>query len=230
MISEYVFFKEGIMSKTGIIIAMEKELTLFASMLTDKSETTLHRRRFIEGNINGRRVVVVVCGIGKVNAAVCAADLIGAFHVDAVVNIGISGGLDDSFDIGDFVVGADIVYHDFDTGLELPQDIPEKFHSDPALTALLPRLRRGLLCCGDQFIIKKDDLMKIKAKFPDAVAVDMESAAIAHACWLYGVPMMSVRQISDTPGVEHHKEQYETFWKNAADKSVGLLKEILTAP
>lgn len=215
------------MKKIGIIIAMNKELELFAANLKNPQERIIHQRRFIEAEISNKDIVIVVSGIGKVNAAICTADLINNFSVDMVINIGISGGLDNSLQIGDFVVGDDLAYHDFDTGLELPQDIPERFHSDARLTALLPTLKHGLLCSGDQFIIAYDELMKVKTKFPKALAVDMESSAISHTCWLYNIPMISIRQISDTPGIEHHAEQYDEFWKNAASHSVALLNQLL---
>ena len=215
------------MKKIGIIIAMDKELELFAADLRNTSEQTVHQRRFVEGTISDKDVVIVVSGIGKVNAALCAADLINHFKVDTIINIGISGGLDSNLEIGDFVVGDDMVYHDYDTGAEIQQDVPDRFHSAPELTALLPDLKHGLLCCGDQFIAQNDALMAIKQKYPAGLAVDMESAAIAHTCHLHGIPMISIRQISDTPGIEHHTEQYETFWKNASSHSVELLKTLL---
>lgn len=215
------------MKKIGIIIAMNKELELFAADLRDTSEQTLHQRRFVEGKISDKDVVIVVSGIGKVNAALCTADLINHFKIDTIINIGISGGLDSSLEIGDFVVGDDLVYHDYDTGAEIQQDVPERFHSDKNLTVLLPNLKHGLLCTGDQFIAAADKLLSIKEKYPDGLAVDMESAAIAHTCHLYDIPMVSIRQISDTPGIKHHTEQYETFWKNASTHSVELLKTLL---
>ncbi|MCQ2734906.1 MAG: 5'-methylthioadenosine/adenosylhomocysteine nucleosidase [Alphaproteobacteria bacterium] len=215
------------MKKIGIIIAMDKELELFAADLENCSEQILHQRRFIEGEISGKKIVVVVSGIGKVNAALCTADLINYFKADTIINIGISGGLDSSLKIGDFVVGDNLAYHDFDTGAEIAQDIPDSFQSSPQLTKLLPDNRHGLLCCGDQFIADESSLKAIKNKFSEALAVDMESAAIAHTCWLHNIPMLSVRQISDTPGIEHHTEQYEYFWKNASNHSVALLTQLL---
>ena len=227
LFSMFYYGKGNQMKKIGIIVAMDKELDLFAADLQNKTEQTLHQRRFVEGTISGKNVVMVVSGIGKVNAALCTADLINHFKVDTVINIGISGGLDSNLEIGDFVVGDDLVYHDYDTGAEIQQDVPERFHSTPELTALLPDLKHGLLCCGDQFVADYDSLMAIKQKYPEALAVDMESAAISHTCYLYGIPMLSVRQISDTPGIEHHTEQYETFWKNASSQSIKLLKDLL---
>ena len=227
LFSMFYYGKGNQMKKIGIIVAMDKELDLFAADLQNKTEQTLHQRRFVEGTISGKNVVMVVSGIGKVNAALCTADLINHFKVDTVINIGISGGLDSNLEIGDFVVGDDLVYHDYDTGAEIQQDVPERFHSAPELTALLPNLKHGLLCCGDQFVADYDSLMAIKQKYPEALAVVMESAAISHTCYLYGIPMLSVRQISDTPGIEHHTEQYETFWKNASSQSIKLLKDLL---
>ena len=134
----FLTIKETNMKKIGIIVAMDKELELFAANLQHRTEKIIHMRRFVEGDIAGKKVVIVVSGIGKVNAALCVAELINTFKPDMIVNIGISGGLDSNLEIGDFVVGDEIVYHDFDTGAETAQDIPEKFYSDAAITQLFP--------------------------------------------------------------------------------------------
>ena len=215
------------MHNIGIIIAMEKELDLFVSEVKNKHEQLLHERRFITGEYHGHIVSIVVCGIGKVNAALCTSDLINVFHSDVVINIGISGGLDKNLNIGDFVVGKNISYHDFWCDDTICTDVPSVFHSDEKLCALFNDLKHGLLCCGDRFIVSKKEMLQIKQRYPEALAVDMESAAIAHTCFLYKIPLLSIRQISDTPGVEHHAEQYDNFWKNVPQNSIRLLKEVI---
>ena len=87
----------------------------------------------------------------------------------------------------------------------------------------------GLGCTGDQFITTKEELFKIKEKFPEALFVDMESNSIAHVCAKMNKPFVSLRIISDTPWVEDHAEQYANFWTDAPQKNFELLKEILQA-
>ena len=89
------------------------------------------------------------------------------------------------------------------------------------------RIHAGLICTGDQFITNRDELDKIKGNFPAGLAVDMESAAIAQTCHIDGVPFVSFRIISDTPGVDKHIEQYENFWGEMADRSFGVTRRFL---
>ena len=221
------------MKKIGLIIAMNKELELFSDFIDFHETKTLHKCDFHIGKYAEKEIVVVISGIGNVNAALCTADLINIFKVDLIINIGISGGLSSQLEIGDFVVGDDIVYHDVWCGtpnqIGQVQNLPAVFHSDKKLSALLPDLKHGLICCGDWFVDTRDALDNIVAKFPTALAVDMESAAIAQTCYLYDIPALSVRQISDTPGVEHHAEQYAEFWENAPEHSALVVQKLLKA-
>ena len=219
------------MKHIGLMFAMEAEMKGFAAKLQNLQKKNIHKCNFYTGVIDDKVITAVVSGMGKVNAAVCTADLINTFKAEIILNIGISGGLDTSLNIGDFVVGTDIVYHDVWCGQPYKygqvQGLPEMYHSVPELTTQLKHYRQGLLCCGDFFVDTAEKMQEIKAKFPSALAVDMESAAIAQTCYLYDIPLLSVRQISDVPGAENHLEQYNTFWQNAPQKSMEILREIL---
>lgn len=219
------------MQHIGLMFAMDKEMAFFASMLENLQQKTIHQRTFYTGVVGDKVITAVISGTGKVNAAICTADLISVFKADMILNIGISGGLDNSLSIGDFVVGKDIVYHDVWCGNPYKygqvQGLPEMYHSAPTLVAKLEKYQQGLLCCGDYFVEKAETLQAIKNKFPAALAVDMESGAIAQTCYLYDIPLLSVRQISDVPGSENHAEQYATFWENAPANTINLLREIL---
>ncbi len=217
--------------KIGLMIAMQKELDLFAKETSNFTTQKISNKHFLCGQIGNHEITATVGGIGKVNAALCAETLINTYHPDFVLNIGISGGLDASLQIGDFILGQDIVYHDVWCGegneYGQIQDLPLYYHSDANLIARLPQFKKGLLCCGDQFITDIKELRAIKNKFPQALAVDMESAAIAQTCYLQQMPFLCVRQISDTPGAKHHQEQYNNFWQNAPQHSITTLKQIL---
>ena len=85
----------------------------------------------------------------------------------------------------------------------------------------------GLICSGDQFITDRSQLDAIKQRYPEGLAVDMESGALSQVCYLYGVPFLSFRIISDTPGAENHFDQYQNFWGTMADRSFGVTKALL---
>ena len=118
------------------------------------------------------------------------------------------------------------------------QGLPARFEADPRLLEVARALAAdptvdtpvccGLTCTGDKFITDPDELSAVCRAFPKALAVDMESAAIAHTCYLHRVPFLSFRVISDTPGAESHWEQYQDFWGTMADRSFGITRTFLS--
>ncbi len=219
------------MKKIGIIFAMNKELELFASAVSDFTKEKGKNHTFYHGILENYELFAVVSGIGKVNAALCTADLIETFAPDFILNIGISGWLSNKLHIGEYIIGSDIVYHDVWCGEPNAygqiQEFPALYHSAPELIGKLSGYSQGLICCGDKFITQADELSAISRHFPAALAVDMESAAIAQTCYIYNKPLLCLRQISDIPGHPFSEQQYAEFWKNAARKTVDLLPNLI---
>lgn len=219
------------MKKIGIIFAMNKELELFASIVSYFTKEKGKNHTFYHGISNNCELFAVVSGIGKVNAALCTADLIETFNPDFILNIGISGGLSDKLHIGEYIIGSDIVYHDVWCGEPNAygqiQEFPAQYHSAPELYGKLSEYLHGLICCGEKFITQANELAAISSHFPAALAVDMESAAIAQTCYIYNIPLLCLRQISDIPGHPFSEQQYAEFWKNAAQQTVDLLPNLL---
>lgn len=219
------------MKKIGIIFAMNKELELFASAVSDFTKEKGKSHTFYHGILKNCELFAVVSGIGKVNAALCTADLIETFAPDFILNIGISGGLSNKLHIGGYIIGSDIVYHDVWCGEPNAygqiQEFPALYHSAPELCEKLSGYPQGLICCGDKFITQTGELAAISRHFPEALAVDMESAAIAQTCYIYSKPLLCLRQISDIPGHPFSEQQYADFWKNAAQQTVNLLPNLI---
>lgn len=216
---------------------MHKEHEQIALLLADKKETKEGRLTFVEGSLCGNTIVLMESGIGKVNAAVGALELIKHFEPDCLINTGVAGGIDTKLKVMDVVAGEKVAYHDVDCGPETAagqvQGLPLFYEANELLYRHAISLQAGtaihggLLCSGDQFITDHSQLATIKAKFPDGLAVDMESGAIAQVCYLYNVPFLSFRIISDTPGAELHFDQYLHFWDTMAEKSFGVTKALL---
>lgn len=219
------------MKKIGIIFAMNKELELFASAVSDFTKEKGKSHTFYHGILENCELFAVVSGIGKVNAALCTADLIETFAPDFILNIGISGGLSNKLHIGGYIIGSDIVYYDVWCGEPNAygqiQEFPALYHSAPELCEKLSGYPQGLICCGDKFITQTGELAAISRHFPEALAVDMESAAIAQTCYIYSKPLLCLRQISDIPGHPFSEQQYADFWKNAAQQTVNLLPNLI---
>lgn len=221
--------------KIGIIVAMGKELELLKPMLADGSEKQIDGLTFHCGSVGNHEVVVMQCGIGKVNAAIGTVTLINNFAPDAIINSGVAGGADKSVNVMDVVVGARVSYYDVWCGPECPmgrvQGLPQYYEgTDLFLNAIEPGndVKVGLICSGDRFIDKMSEVEAIKADFPDVLAVDMESGAIAQVCYVRKVPFMSMRVISDSPGASRDNiKQYHDFWEAAPQQTFGILHNLL---
>lgn len=224
----------------GIIVAMKKELDLLLPLI-EQSQAPAEDNgfTFYTGSIGKHGVVVMQCGIGKVNSALGAMTLIDNFHPQCVINTGVAGGADASMHVLDLLVATGVAYHDvwcgpgteygaasgFDVIMNPGHKILEIAHSLPSLASA----RYGLICSGDKFISQASEVAEIKSHFPDALAVDMESASIAQVCVMKRVPFNILRVISDTPGQEDNISQYANFWTDAPHETFSALCSILKA-
>lgn len=223
--------------KYGIIVAMQVELEMLLREMDGITEQTINGITYHHGRIGGSEVTATQCGIGKVNAAVGALTLIENFCPDAIINTGIAGGTGTGAGVLDVVIGTEVAYHDVWCGpgnaRGQVQGLPERFsgatgHFNLASLTADPRVRTGLIASGDMFVSTPDDLARVLATQPEAIAVDMESGAIAQVCHLKGVPFLAIRVVSDTPGVENHLDQYGDFWSLAPQSTFGILRQLLT--
>ena len=221
--------------KIGIIVAMGKELDLLKPMLENGSEKIVDGVTFHVGTVGKHEVVAMQCGIGKVNAAIGTVTLISNFAPDAVINSGVAGGADKSVNVMDVVVGARVAYNDVWCGPECEmgrvQGLPLYYEgAQMFLDAIEQRadIKPGLICSGDRFIDNMAEIEAIKANFPDVLAVDMESGAIAQVCCIKKLPFLSMRVISDSPGASHNNiKQYHDFWEAAPQQSFEVLHQLL---
>ena len=223
----------------GVISAMDSEHRQLAERLQEKKVADYGHLHYVEGLLGGNHVILTQCGIGKVNAAVGATELIRRFAPDCIISTGVAGGIDSCLNVMDVVVSSRIVYHDVWCGegnaYGQIQGLPLYFTGNETLYQCAISLdtetaiHGGLICSGDKFITDRQELETIKANFPEGLAVDMESASIAQVCHLYEVPFISFRIISDTPGAEKHLEQYKNFWGEMADRSFHVTEAFLKA-
>ena len=223
----------------GIIGAMEKETAALRSRMTDTEEMTVAGIRFTKGLLEGRKVVLSRCGIGKVHAAMCAFGMIDRFHPDAVLNIGVAGGLLPELNIGDIVVAENAVQHDADTSalgdpVGYVSGLPDVYiPADKSMAALTERAAKtaGLPCVlanittGDQFIADLEKKKWLAAHF-GAGACDMEGGAVAQVCLEYGTPYAAYRAISDT--LTGNGKEYEENVHTACAASAKLLTVLLS--
>ena len=225
--------------RIGIITAMSSEQKQLVNQLTEVSECTSGPFSYTEGKIQDNTVILMQCGIGKVNASVGTVEMIRHFQPDCIISTGVAGGIDASLKVMEVVVSQQIVYHDVWCGegneYGQVQGLPATFKGNEtllncALSLKTPtKIHGGLICTGDKFITDRGELDVIKKNFPEGLAVDMESGAIAQTCYLYHIPFISFRIISDTPGTENHLEQYQNFWGEMASRSFHVTETFLKA-
>lgn len=229
--------------KLGIISAMDSEHRQLAERLQEKKEICDGGFKYVEGTLGANQVVLTQCGIGKVNAAIGTAELIRRYQPDCIISTGVAGGIDSCLNVTDVVVSSQVVYHDVWCGdgneHGQVQGLPLYFEGYTPLVEhavalnqlpeLESKIHAGLICTGDQFISDQAQLATIKQHFPQGLACDMESAAIAQTCHLYGVNFISFRIISDTPGAhEDNFNQYLDFWGTMAERSFRTTWAFLT--
>lgn len=225
----------------GIIGAMDIEVDSLKSEMENPQIIKTAGMDFYQGTIYGKEIVVVKSGIGKVNAAMCTQILADKFHVDAVINTGVAGSLNNDIDICDIVISVMAQEHDVDVtplGYEkgiIPGMETSVFMADKDLIALTKKsaqlagldvkLFEGKVLSGDQFIGAHEAKNALKADFHGDCA-EMEGAAIAHVAVLNDIPFLIIRAISDKAdgGAEM---DYPAFEKKAAANSIVLLKEII---
>ena len=216
---------------------MDKELAQLRTLLGDARTESRHGMEFILGSVAGKEVVLQKCGIGKVNSAIGAVEMIDCYAPDVVVSSGVAGGADSRMSVGDVVVGTEYCYHDAYCGDECAfgqiMGMPPSFTAPAELVdkAMLSggttTVHKGLIVSGDWFVNTQNKMRAIIARFPKAVAVDMESCSIAQVCHVYGVPFISFRIISDLPLSDHKASQYYDFWERLAEGSFGVTKRFV---
>ena len=195
----------------AVVSAMHEELRALLPLLDDCRIQRIAGRDFHQGHLHGQPIVMVLSGIGKVAAAATAVLLMQAFDVQRLVFTGVAGGLHADVAVGDVIVGRQLLQHDMDASplfprFEVPLTGRARFDADPLLSDALAaavrrlpgvRLHQGLIVSGDRFVSSAAQSDALRAVLPDALAVEMEGAAVAQVCADFGRPCAVVRTISD---------------------------------
>lgn len=227
----------------GIICPMPEELAPFKDAMDIDEIKQFSGLTFYEGKLGEQHVVLVQCGIGKVNAAVCAEAMMAHFDVDYLINVGVAGATDPGINPGDLVIGTAAVNHDMDITCRgyAPGEIPDmgvtNFPSDEMLVNLAEqasaacdlegsRVHKGLIASGDQFVAGGELAERITGTFQPA-AIEMEGAAIAQTAWLNEVPVVIIRSISDNANADAPSIDFDAFLKTAVETAFELVMAML---
>ncbi len=230
------------MTKLGIIGAMQEEVETLLERMENQNSAVIAGSRFYEGTLSGLDVVVVQCGIGKVNAAICAQILCNCYQVTHIVNTGIAGSLCADLDIGDLVISEDAMYHDFDCvafgypsgkvpGMDVvafPADKDMmKLAYDAAEAVNAGHTKTGRVASGDQFVA--DPALKNRIiDITGALCTEMEGAAIAQTAYRNSIPFVILRAISDKADNSAEMD-YPTFERIAAHRCAQVTTALAAA-
>ncbi len=227
--------------RVGIICAGDREVAPFLSIIDECKLTEKAMLKFHEGTINGVEVVALFSGVCKVNAAIATQILIDTYHSDIIVNAGTAGGMDANLEILDTVISTEVAYHD------VASEILTEFHpwldtnffkTDQNLLALSKKAVNrlgdgykvfwGRMVTGEAFITD-EGRQEINKKFAP-LTVDMETASIAHVCYVNKIPFIAIRSITDTAthsGAKHFEDNCEKASMVAKNITVALLEDLL---
>lgn len=225
--------------KIAIVAAMEEEVQILREKMTERRVENHFGMDFYLGQLAGREVVLLKSGIGKVAAATSTTLLLSRYEINAVINTGSAGGLNPSLNIGDILVSTDVTYHDANVTVfgyqqgqmpNCPVTFPaSKDYQQLAMESIFEHQIKGisgLICSGDTFVKGDKQLHYIRKNFPQAIAVEMEAAAIGHVCWLLGVPFVVVRAVSDVAD-KKSAISFEQFLPIAAKHSSLIVETML---
>lgn len=227
------------MMNIAIIGAMDEEIALLKEKIKNCTVTKKAQCEFYCGQLSGVNVTLVKSGIGKVAAALSTTLLLEYYPCDVVINMGSAGGLSPQLTVGDLVISSAVGYHDVDLtafGYKLGQmsGCPELFIADKHFIHLALACAKqqninavtGLICSGDTFMNGDNALIQLKVHFPDAIAVDMEAAAIAQVCFRYNTSFLIARAISDVANKESAID-FNQFLPVAAEQSSKFVQLML---
>ncbi len=182
------------------------------------------------------KLILQKSGIATVNAAIQTVEMIRQYKPDCIISSGCAGGNGDDINVQDVVVSSELTYHDVYCGKAIGdsvygqvQGLPARYQADPYLLekAKQTGAKPGLIVTGDWFVDSKEKMREIIGHFPEAKAVDMESAAIAQVCHIYKVPFISFRVISDIPLRDTDASMYHDFWSTIAENSFQVTKTFI---
>ena len=224
----------------GIIGAMSEELEILLKDMSLEDVQVKANMKFHKGKLWGKDVVAVVCGIGKVNAAICTQILASEYNVSAVFNVGVAGGIGKDIYPGDVVIAENLVQYDMDTTAfgdpmgQIPRLDKFDYKCDTKLIETAKaaceeatefKTFSGRIVSGDMFVASIEKIKWLEAEF-GALACEMEGASIAHVCYLNKIPFVVIRSISDNANNGAHMD-FEKFTPIGVKNSTFILKSMI---
>lgn len=239
--------RAALQGPTALVAAMQEELAALLPQIEQARASRAGGREFWQGRLAGAPVVAVLSGIGKVAAATTATLLIERFGAARLLFVGVAGGLAHGVNVGDVVVADALLQHDMDASPLFPRhEVPltglSHFPVDTAFTAAVHRgaatvlagspatLHRGLIVSGDRFVATAGESQALRDRLPQALAVEMEGAAVAQVCHAFGTPLAVLRSISDRADDSAHVDFGQFLREVAGPLGAAIVRQTLRGP
>ncbi len=228
--------------KIAVIGAMEQEVELLRAALENTQTEKIANSEYTTGTYEGKDVILVKSGIGKVNAAMTTTILLEKYQPNVVINTGSAGGFDTALKVGDIVISDEVRHHDVDVtafGYEKGQmaGMPAAYNSDEKLMDIAKQAVAevgehnaavGLICSGDVFMADPARVEAVRQDFPTMKACEMEAAGVAQVCYQFGTPFVVIRALSDIAGQESNNLSFDEFLPLAAKHSTEVVLKAIT--
>lgn len=221
----------------ALIAAMEIERDAIVTYMENVERKEINKISFVTGTIKGKETVVVLSGVGKVQAAIATTILLQNFTVDAIINIGTAGGLLKDQNVLDVVLSDRVVQHDFDTSpIDGEDGIGKYFDADERLIHVCKEVfdsmelsyHFGMVASGDVFINNDEQLARLYKYFPASNCAEMEAGAIAEVCSFFNVPFVVIRSLSDVAHKEASEMDFLTYAEKASKRSALFCSEVIS--
>ena len=223
----------------GIIGAMDEEIAILLEKMSEKKERIIANTLFIQGKLEGKEIVLLKSGIGKVNAAMATTIMHEHYSPTYVINTGSAGGFSEELEVGDIVISSKVVHHDVDVTAfnyeygQVPK-MPPMFVADTrliekakeAVNKLSIQSATGVIATGDSFMDDPDRVAFVRDKFPAMIAAEMEAAAVAQVCYQYDKPFVILRALSDIAG-KNSSISFDQFLATAAKNATEIIMKMI---
>ena len=219
----------------GIIAALDAEMDAVVSRMSDVKEVVIGPAKFAQGILAGKEAVVGLCGMGKTAAAMTTTIMVLEFKPEAVINVGIAGGLLNSQNVCDLVISDAMIQADYDASpIDGPSGLGLQYKADDKLMRLAEQAAKelgvnysvGTIASQDLFMAREEDFNKLMKLFPQSACSEMEGAAVASVAAAFNIPVLVLRSLSD---VVHHQGNHVEYWELkpiAAQRAADLMEKM----
>ncbi|WKC76530.1 5'-methylthioadenosine/adenosylhomocysteine nucleosidase [Borreliella valaisiana] len=237
---------ENFQNNILIISATKAEIEEINKIIQNKKSISIeeHRRKktITIGKVLDHNIITIATGVGKINTAFWTSYIISKYKISHIINAGVASGIYSNknkfIKVGDVIISTETISYDFNLhrfGYEIGHvpEHPKKFKADTALIRKASKIKinkitsyMGLIITGDQFI-DHQNFQEIPEEFENAIAIDMESAAMAQVAYNFKIPFIIIRGISDIVNNENNHDDYKKFLKKASSNSAKIIEKLI---